>query len=183
MDIATGNIMFKCRKTNQSINIARSNLSYIQKYNSCMPKENETVFIPLHIDIEIFTVIIEFIHHFSNDSTEHQTQIHNLTNIMPLDTDNIADRVPLWYVAFVERFPLHQDQLLQLLAAADDLGVDSLRTLLAAYIASRLKKKSPREIIEAFGLKEEMITHEFMEHVANETKNFKTMMQNDQHLF
>lgn len=75
----------------------------------------------------------------------------------PLKSANLAEIVPAWDAAFVE---LEQEQLFELVLAANYLDIKSLLDLSCAKVASMVKGKSPEEIRKTFNIKNDFTPEE-----------------------
>tara|TARA_B110000208_G_scaffold189245_1_gene250412 strand:- start:1002 stop:1271 length:270 start_codon:yes stop_codon:yes gene_type:complete len=85
--------------------------------------------------------VIEFVEH--NDA-EPMTEI-----VKPLVSANMHEIVEHWYADFIN---IEQEEIFELILAANNLSLKKLLDLSCTKIASKIKGKTPEEIREAFNI-------------------------------
>lgn len=176
-DFCPGTATFVCRKTDESFAVERELLKHIRKYGAILPEENETCFIPEGITAASFGLLIEYMRYYLADTEENREHVRSIVQCMPLDTDNIADRIPEWYANFLKRFTARDVVLFDLLKTSTDLGVDSLKMIICAYVASLVKLKTPDQIMEVFGFTPGDFTEEEIAEVKRQTKEYEEQIK------
>lgn len=100
--------------------------------------------IPLpNISAPILTCVLEYLNHYADPATT-PGEIEK-----PLKTANLAELVPQWDFAFVDK---GHEVLFELILAANYLDVKGLLDLAAAKVASMIKGKTPEEIRRTFNI-------------------------------
>lgn len=103
----------------------------------------------MDIKSSILRKVIEFCqHHVDNRLPEIEK---------PLRSANLADIVPEWDAKFVD---VSQEELFELILAANYMHINSLLDLACAKVASMIKGKSPEDIRKTFNIKNDFTPEE-----------------------
>lgn len=120
--------------------------------------END-ITIPLpNVNDSTLTKVIEFMVHYSD---EPMTKIEK-----PLRSSVMEENVSEWYAKFVD---IEQEQLFNLILAANYMDISSLLNLSCAKVASLIKGKSPQEIRNIFNIENDFTTDE-QKRICDENK-------------
>jgi S-phase kinase-associated protein 1 len=103
----------------------------------------------LEVSGNILKLVKEFLEYYVTDKMNHIEK--------PLISTNMKEVVQEWYADFLER---NDNDILDLILAANFMDIKSLLDLTCAYTASKIKGKSPEEIRKMFDIENDFSPEE-----------------------
>ena len=142
--------IFKIQRKYAELSILIKNV--LQEYN------NEPIELS-EVDAKILTLVLTYLNHFKG--------VAPLEIQKPLKSAILKGETDEWSANFVDNMSL--DEIVDLSCAANFMEIQCLLDLICAKIASMCKDKTPEELFQIFGVKEQF-TEEEKQKIKDENK-------------
>ena len=126
---------------NETFELTKEQASLSELVNSMMDSNDEEAIPITNVNTKTMQSIVEFLGYYVTDPMNEIEK--------PLISTNMKDVVQEWYDEFLQKY---DDDIFEIILAANFMDIKSLLDLTCAYTASKIKGKSPEEIRQMFDI-------------------------------